>query len=47
MCKMQNGEMPDGKIPKGEMPKGEMPKGEMPYIPHEGKRVSCECPDFV
>ena len=42
MCKMQNGEMPDGKIPKGEMP-----DGKMPYIPHEGKRVSCECPDFV
>ena len=39
---MQNGEMPDGKIPKGEMP-----DGKMPYIPHEGKRVSCECPDFV
>ena len=42
MCKMQNGEMPDGKIPKGEMP-----DGKMPYIPHEGKRVSFECPDFV
>ena len=42
MCKMQNGEIPDGKIPKGEMP-----DGKMPYIPHEGKRVSCECPDFV